>query len=393
MPVLEGAVSMWFLDPFAIPISCGVLGFQHTSSPDLSPDRVPKIRRLPIPHHWRLLAGITVPVSTIALIGVEWWTGRVPVAVYLLPVSLAGLAFEVWGGVGVGIAISLLRILLRGADGEQLLWLFGNSFAGGLVGLLSFQSRKLAEANRELIQHKALQDSLTDFLVHDLRSPLTSIIGGLQTLVMVAGNRLSDDAREIIDLSLVGSQRMLTLVNSLLDLKKLEDGKFPLYVREFHPEDAIREAINQVSLWARQNQISVTVRLDQTLTTIRADRWLLIRVLVNLLSNAIKYTPSGGTITVTGHREDSQLRISVTDQGPGIPPDYLDKVFDKFSQIEARKGGAAVGTGLGLTFCKLAVEAHSGRIWLESAVGKGTTVHLALPLPPPRVATSKPAEA
>jgi two-component system sensor histidine kinase VicK len=106
---------------------------------------------------------------------------------------------------------------------------------------------------------------------------------------------------------------------------------------------------------------------------------VLTRVLVNLLSNALKYTPSGKTITVSAKVTDEGVHFAVTDEGPGIPKEYLHRIFDRFVQVEARKAGAPVGTGLGLTFCKLAVEAHGGRIWLESEVGKGTTVHFLLP--------------
>jgi signal transduction histidine kinase len=129
-------------------------------------------------------------------------------------------------------------------------------------------------------------------------------------------------------------------------------------------------------------QNNVTLQVDfapEVPNKMVADRWVLIRILVNLLSNALKYTPSGGTITLTVAMDDGWVHFSVKDQGPGIPKEYLERIFDRFVQVEARKAGAAVGTGLGLTFCKLAVEAHGGRIWLESEVGNGTTVHFVMP--------------
>ncbi len=221
---------------------------------------------------------------------------------------------------------------------------------------------------------------MTDFLVHDLRSPLTNVISGLETLLLTAEERLTMEDREILEMALIGAHRLLTMVNSILDLRKMEDGKFPLYLREFDPRDAVEEAVRQVQLWARQNGITLKTEVAKDTPLLSADRWVLIRILVNLLSNALRYTPSGKTVAMRVFPDDSWLHFSVTDEGPGIPKEYLDRLFDRFVQIKARKAGAAIGTGLGLTFCQLAIKAHGGRIWLESELGKGTTVHFLLPL-------------
>ena len=113
---------------------------------------------------------------------------------------------------------------------------------------------------------------------------------------------------------------------------------------------------------------------------ILADADLVVRVLVNLLGNALKYSPVGGTVHVSAAAyPGDKVALHIRDEGMGIAPEWVDKVFGKFSQVEARKAGAAIGSGLGLTFCRLAVEAQGGRIWLESTVGQGTTVIFTLP--------------
>ncbi|MFA0760655.1 MAG: hypothetical protein HZLCBSQH_000756 [Candidatus Fervidibacterota bacterium] len=333
--------------------------------------------------------GICIGVIALGLLAIallEWqWGGAFPLwQLYLIPIVLAGLTLKVVGGILVGLAVSLLLPLFSPtikASGWQTLlgWQIGFIFLGGIVGYLKHQAEVQREAAEQLRRQQELRETLTDFLVHDLRSPLTNVISGLETLKLTVQDRLSPDDAELLELSLIGAHRLLTMVNSLLDLRKMEEGKFPLYLKEFSPEDAINEAVRQVQLWAKQNGVTIRTDIAPDLPSLVADRWVLIRVLVNLLSNALKYTPSGKTITVSAQATEEGIHFAVTDEGPGIPKEYLDRIFDRFVQVEARKAGAPVGTGLGLTFCKLAVEAHGGCIWLESEVGKGTTVHFLLP--------------
>jgi signal transduction histidine kinase len=329
---------------------------------------------------------VAIVLGLLAIAFLEWqWGEVIPFwQLYLLPIVLAGITLKVTGGILAGLAASLLLAFFSPtakAWGWQTLlgWQIGFVFLGGIVGFLKGQAELQREATEQLRRQQELRETLTDFLVHDLRSPLTNVISGLETLKMTAQDRLTPEDAELLELSLIGAHRLLTMVNSLLDLRKMEEGKFPLYLKEFSPEDAINEAVRQVQLWAKQNGVTIRTEVAPDLPSLVADRWVLTRVLVNLLSNALKYTPSGKTITVSAKVTDEGVHFAVTDEGPGIPKEYLSRIFDRFVQVEARKAGVPVGTGLGLTFCKLAVEAHGGRIWLESEVGKGTTVHFLLP--------------
>jgi len=336
--------------------------------------------------------GIRIGIIALGLLAIalleRQWGGVFPLwQLYLLPIVLAGLTLKVVGGILAGLIVSLLLAFSSPAakawEWQNLLgWQIGFLFFGGIVGYLKHQAEVQREAAEQLRRQQELRETLTDFLVHDLRSPLTNVISGLETLKLTVQDQLAPEDAELLELSLIGAHRLLTMVNSLLDLRKMEEGKFPLYLKEFSPEDAINEAVRQVQLWAKQNGVTIRTDIAPDLPPLVADRWVLIRVLVNLLSNALKYTPSGKTITVSAKATDEGIHFAVTDEGPGIPKEYLDRLFDRFVQVEARKAGAPVGTGLGLTFCKLAVEAHNGRIWLESELGKGTTVHFLLPFVP-----------
>ncbi len=229
-----------------------------------------------------------------------------------------------------------------------------------------------------LLATRKRHEELMHFIIHDLRSPLTNVLTGLQTLREMRNGKMDESEQEMLDMALISSNRMLTLINSLLDLPRLEHRKMPVERREVSVDELVNNSLAVVALWAAQNRVQIVYEGDPRVTTVIADPDITARVLVNLLSNALKYSPPDSTITVrTRLSPDGMVTFSVTDQGPGIPPEWVDKVFDKYAQVEARKEGAS--TGLGLTFCQLAVEAQKGRIWIESEVGKGTTVLFTLP--------------
>ena len=231
--------------------------------------------------------------------------------------------------------------------------------------IISRTIARLSEARRQ-------QEELANFIVHDLRSPLASSITGLMTLQQTSFG-LPDHDRELVDLALVGNNRALALVNSILDVAKLESGKMPVDFEDVELKPFVDDSLRQVELWARGHDISLET--DLQIEHARLDRQLTGRVLVNLLSNALKFSPAGTAVSVRAGLSHGAIRFSVIDQGPGIPPEFVDLIFEPFGQVRGTQGG----TGLGLTFCRLAVQAQGGRIWVESHVGKGTTVHFALP--------------
>jgi signal transduction histidine kinase len=233
----------------------------------------------------------------------------------------------------------------------------------------------------KLQQAEGMRDDLTHMIVHDLRTPLTSLLTGLQTLEIL-GDTLSTDQNEMLEIALNGGQTLLGMVNDLLDISKLEDGSLKLEYGPVEPRELAERATSQVALLTREKGLTLVVEISPDVPAFSADEDKLRRTLVNLLGNAIKFTPTGGTVTVVARRaaDTDALFFSVQDTGEGIPKEAFGRIFEKFGQVESRKAGRKMSTGLGLTFCKMAVEAHGGQIWVESELGKGSQFNFTIPL-------------
>lgn len=267
--------------------------------------------------------------------------------------------------------------------------------SGAQIGRLAlFQD---ISKERELDQ---LREDYTGMLVHDLRAPLTAIMNGIMMVKRGLGGPISEQQQELLGIAHQGSQTMLEMVNTLLDIAKLEQGHMNLNCEPLSPYALIDQTLDRLKVAADAQRVGLAQELAVGLPLIEADREKLVRVLQNLIDNGIKFSPGGSVVTlgasftrIGGPKSAEQpglplklprlaegewLLFWVRDQGPGIPPQYHERIFEKFGQV---RGGRKVrGTGLGLTFCKLAVEAHGGQIWLQSIEGKGSTFALALPL-------------
>jgi PAS domain S-box-containing protein len=246
---------------------------------------------------------------------------------------------------------------------------------------------------RELAQ---LREDYTGMLVHDLRAPLTAIMNGIMMVRRGLGGPISDQQQELLSIAHQGSQTMLEMVNTLLDIAKMEQGRMSLDALPISPYALIDETLDRLRSNAQTQRVHLAQQLAVGLPLFEADREKLVRVLQNLIDNAIKFSPVGATVTLGAQAYQAhhpwaladELHLPplaphdwiifwVQDRGPGIPPQYHERIFEKFGQVRERK---VRGTGLGLTFCKLVVEAHSGHIWLQSAVGHGSTFAFAVPL-------------
>jgi len=235
--------------------------------------------------------------------------------------------------------------------------------------------RQLAAQYRRLEELERMRDNLVHMLVHDLRSPLTAIRGNLDLIQLDAADALNPELVESIDHARSAAIRMTEMVGDVLDVSRMEVGQLPLERVEVDLEALAAEAMASVGATGER------VRLEQAPRAVRAlcDANVIRRVIANLVANAMKFTPESGRITVRVEGDAVGQKVSVVDTGSGIPSEYHDKVFEKFGQAEASRAGAQRSSGLGLTFCKLAVEAHGGRIGVESAVGKGSTFWFTLP--------------
>ncbi|HEV8267884.1 MAG TPA: ATP-binding protein, partial [Thermoanaerobaculia bacterium] len=244
-----------------------------------------------------------------------------------------------------------------------------------LYRAIASESARLAaslESNREL---EKLRDDLTRTMVHDLRSPLTAILGAVEMVETSPG--LSPENLRMLEIANVNAQRQLRLINSILDVSRLESGALPLERSRVGLRDLIVEVVHLLRPRALADGIELVDDVSEKLPDALVDRELLDRVLENLVVNAIKFTPPGGTVRVVGSRLDGRaLQVTVSDTGSGVPEEMKPRLFQKFAAGPQK----ARGTGLGLAFCRLAVEAHGGRVWLESSSASGASFAFTLPL-------------
>jgi signal transduction histidine kinase len=228
------------------------------------------------------------------------------------------------------------------------------------------------------------REDLMHFIVHDLRSPLGVVMTGLHTLEESSEETLSPTQKNLITICLNSCHRMLTLINSILDLVRLERGKMPLKLTPVNVGQLVDSSVSALALWAQQENIVLTSLLVPEVNTVYADSVLVERVLVNLLSNAIKFSRSNSTVTIrVAPYQGGMVAFSIQDQGKGIPRVWSDKVFDKFAQVDPKTPRGRAGSGLGLSFCRLAVEVQGGRIWVERGVDQGTIITFTLPADSP----------
>ena len=239
---------------------------------------------------------------------------------------------------------------------------------------------ELAESYRKLQELERLRDDLTYMIVHDLRTPLTSLLSGLQTIPLVGD--LNEIQTEMVEIAVDGGRTLLGMINDLLDVEKMEQESVPLEMTPLTAGGLIERAAAQVVLLAQSSGLTLAREAPLDLPPFPGDEDKLRRTIINLLGNAIKFTPVGGTITAAAELGEGVVLFSIRDTGEGIPPEAFERIFEKFGQVENRKAGRKMSTGLGLTFCKLAVEAHGGRIWVESLPGQGSAFFFTIPRAP-----------
>jgi len=226
-----------------------------------------------------------------------------------------------------------------------------------------------------------MREDLTHTIVHDLRSPLTAITTSLELLQSGLLGELSARQDEVVQLAQSGARRMLQLIDTILDVSRLEAGQMPLRQIAFDLSDLVSTVIRLQGPLAGDKQVQLVNDLPATLPLVWADADIIERVLQNLVGNAIKFTPAGGVVRVSARVAEGaspKVLVSVSDTGAGIPPELRDRLFSKFA-IGQQRGR---GTGLGLAFCKLALEAHGEAIWAENLPDRGATFTFSLPLAP-----------
>jgi signal transduction histidine kinase len=232
---------------------------------------------------------------------------------------------------------------------------------------------------RDISERKALdalREDMMSMIYHDLRSPLANIISSLDILDTL----LPKDASiaPVFQIAVRSTDRMQRLINSLLDIKRLEAGQPITNPKSVNMNILIQESIEAVEPTITSKRQNLELDIQADLPQLSADEGMLKRVIINLLENAIKFSPLDGTIALSAKSEDQQLFISIKDSGPGIPDEAKDRIFNKFTRLDAKS--FPKGIGLGLAFCKLAVNAHAGKLWVASTIGQGSQFNILLPL-------------
>ncbi|MBT9544607.1 MAG: response regulator [Candidatus Sericytochromatia bacterium] len=252
---------------------------------------------------------------------------------------------------------------------------------------LSQQNQALQTSLKRQQELEEQRDNLLHMIVHDLRAPLSGIIGYLSLLERGA-DTFSEKQQRHLNLAIQSSQTLIDMISELLDVYKLENGEMPL----FRDSKDICQTILQATetLEGMFTDKVLICELPQSPSPIFLDHDLIRRVIINLLSNALKFTPRGGEIKIQAETGADRLIVAVQDSGLGIPEELQAKIFEKFGQAELRQENRRYSTGLGLTFCRMVVEAHGGKIGVSSQMGQGSRFEFVLPVSLPETASDLP---
>jgi PAS domain S-box-containing protein len=236
---------------------------------------------------------------------------------------------------------------------------------------------------RDISERQAVERAKNEFVSvvgHELRTPLTSIHGVLGLLRAGLLGDLSDRGQQMVDIAVHNTDRLVRLINDILDIERLNSGRVSL-----QHQQCDSAALAMRSIEARRpmaESAGVSLEIDALPGSVWADPDRLEQTLTNLLSNAIKFSSHGGTVLLTARTTGNELCFQVRDHGRGIPPEHLELIFDRFQQVDGSDAREKEGTGLGLAICRTIVEQHGGRIWAESEPGQGATMSITLPVVP-----------
>jgi PAS domain S-box-containing protein len=224
-----------------------------------------------------------------------------------------------------------------------------------------------------------MKDEFVSIVSHELRTPLTSIRGSVQLVLDEPDSVPGEEHRQLLQIALNNCERLVRIINDMLDIAKIESGNITLHTKPVNVADIVRQSIQVVEGPARAAQVTLDARLPARLRPVMVDPDRIVQALVNLLSNAVKFAPEGSTVSVTAVGSDTMVTLAVSDQGDGIAPENLNRLFKKFQQVDSSASRRKGGTGLGLAITKALVEQHGGRIYVDSEVNRGTRFSFTLP--------------
>jgi signal transduction histidine kinase len=280
-----------------------------------------------------------------------------------------------------------LRLELKTGDEIQVLAEEFNRMAanlrdayGGLERKVEVRTHELALANERLKALDQLKSEFVSHVSHELRTPLTAIKGAVELMLREVPGPLTEKQIHYLTRVRSNTQHLAGLINDLLDLSKIESGTVEVKSSRVSLSGLVHEVVEGLRPLAAEKVVTLEANIPGPSILVCADRDKINQVLMNLIGNAIKFTPAQGRVAVSASKNGKEsVRVSVSDTGPGIPPEEKEKIFDKFYQIAGVEGPKPRGTGLGLAICKALVELHGGRIWVESDLSGGSNFTFTLP--------------
>jgi signal transduction histidine kinase len=250
---------------------------------------------------------------------------------------------------------------------------------GALATNINQMNDQLGRVYKELESASRHKSEFLANMSHELRTPLNAIIGFSEVLREEMSGPLNVSQRQYVEDVLEAGQHLLSLINDILDLAKVEAGRMELALADVSILDALESGVTMHQARASRNEITLNLSIDPDVGAVRADERKVRQVVFNLLSNAVKFTPSGGRVDVSARRHDGVVEIAIADTGVGISPADQERIFEEFRQAGDPGTASPEGTGLGLTLSKRFVELHGGRLWVQSEPGAGTTFRFTLP--------------
>lgn len=235
---------------------------------------------------------------------------------------------------------------------------------------------------RDVTELREIEDMKTEFVStvsHELRTPLTSIKGSIGLILGGVAGEVHDEIAELLTIAQNNTDRLIKLINEMLDVSKIESGKIQMNKESVSLDTLVKKALEGIKSYANECQVKLKCQIPEYMPLVLADRDRIDQVITNLLSNAIKFTPAGGVVSLEVDDEPGFVTISVADTGIGIPHGQLEKIFDKFHQVDQSSIRQRGGTGLGLSICYAIVSEHGGKIWAESTEGEGSAFYFSLP--------------
>ncbi|NKQ37447.1 MAG: hypothetical protein HF973_17760 [Chloroflexi bacterium] len=245
-----------------------------------------------------------------------------------------------------------------------------------LFAIVLYLNRLIVKRTQALRREQGKRNELTQLIVHDLKSPLTVILSGMDLLSKESLGELTETQKRLLVNLEQSGQGILRLINDLLDVERLEEGALFPNKTIFNLTHLLENRVERFQVLAGTHNQTLSLTMDTALPDIRVDKRLFSRVLDNLISNALKFTPEGGEIQVKATANGESVDIWVADNGPGIPDPDREQIFEKFAQM---KGHERRGAGLGLTFCRMVTEAHKGTLTIEDTQLGGASFHISLP--------------